>query len=393
MLRKTILTVCKRLDKPARRFDRFMRLAKKEARSPVPIALRDRFDMWRRGFLGESLIIYELDRNDPGAYVTDFERHVRTPDLNGRYRLVLQDKLLFARMLKNLGSQVVPAFGVIERGRMRFTGGAAQDAAEYLIELLREHPRLVLKPLAGGGGEEIRFLRADGPQIVLNEQPISGKDLEQLTRSMKGDLVTRQIEQRAEIAALYPRTVNTLRMLTMWDEDLGEPFVAAAVLRIGRRECYPVDNWTRGGLTADVDIETGRLGRAVSHPGPTGRLVWHSHHPETAAAIEGFVLPGWNEIRARMMEICRGVPFLIYVGWDLILTGDGFRILEGNHYPDLNLMQVHRPLLREPRIVRFYEAHGVVDRPFPVRRAATRATPARSRSRQPAPPTSPLDAG
>jgi hypothetical protein len=220
----------------------------------------------------------------------------------------------------------------------------------------------VIKPLAGGGGTNIRFLRREDDRMLLNEQPLSEPALARLVGSMREDVVVAYVEQRPEIAALYPRTVNTLRLLTMWDQEAGEPFVAAAVLRIGRAECYPVDNWTQGALTARLELETGLLGPGVSHPGQGTALAWHVRHPETGAPIEGLALPGWSEIRRRMLQICRSVPFLLYVGWDLILTNDGFRVLEGNHYPDLNLMQVHRPLLTDPRVARFYETHGVLQR-------------------------------
>jgi hypothetical protein len=360
MLRKAVLFLYGRLERPARRFDRFLRLVKREIHSPAPVGAGDRLGMWRRGFLGESLAIYRLDRNDPAGYVTDFQRHVRTPDINGRYRFILQDKLLFARVMQSYPMHAVPSFGVVRAGRMHFTGGKNLEAATYLRDLLRREPRLVLKPLAGGGGTKIRFLRREDDRMLLNGQPLSEPALARLVGSMREDVVVAYVEQRPEIAALYPRTVNTLRLLTMWDEESGNPFVAAAVLRIGSAASYPVDNWTQGGLTAWVNLQTGLLGPGVSHPGRGTDLAWHSRHPETGAAIEGFALPGWSQIQRRMLEICRSLPFLLYVGWDLILTPDGFRILEGNHYPDLNLMQVHRPLLTDPRIARFYATHGVL---------------------------------
>lgn len=360
MLRKAVMRSWTSLEGPARRFDRFLRLAQKELHSPVKIGLGDRLRMWRRGFLGESLAIYGLDRNDPAAYVTDFQRHVRTPDLNGRYRFVLQDKLLFGRLMQSFPAHAVPSFGVIHRGRMRFVRGSDRNAATYLRTLLRSHPALVVKPLAGGGGEQIRILRRDGDGLLVNEKPLSASGLERLVAGMRQNLVTPFIEQRTELATLYPRTANTLRLLSMWEPETGEPFLAAAVQRIGRAACYPADNWTQGGLSARVELDSGVLGPGVSHPAADGRLAWHDSHPDSGAAIAGFALPDWEAIHARMLEICRSLPFLTYVGWDLILTEDGFKILEGNHYPDLNLMQVHRPLLSDSRVRRFYESQGVI---------------------------------
>jgi len=370
MLRDALISCYRTLEPVGRKFDRFVRLAEKELRSTVPVPIGRRLRMWRQGFLGESFVIYRLDRNNPALYVTDFQRHVRTPDLNGRYRFLLKDKLLFERTMRNFPAQQIATFGVIRGGRMHFTGTGNRDAADYLLGLLDSRPRLVVKPVAGGAGGNVRLLFRENGRLLLNDRPVSSDELRGVTRLMRNDIVMEHVQQHPNIAALYPRTTNTLRVLTMWDSERAEPFIAGAVLRIGRDQCYPVDNWSQGGLTADADLETGRLGKGVSHPGRSRSLNWCTRHPDTGARIEGLALPHWPEIRTEMLEICRSLPFLLYVGWDLILTADGFRLLEGNHYPDLNLMQVHRPLLAKERVAYFYKTHGV-SKPPP--RAASQA--------------------
>jgi D-alanine-D-alanine ligase-like ATP-grasp enzyme len=52
-------------------------------------------------------------------------------------------------------------------------------------------------------------------------------------------------------------------------------------------------------------------------------------------------------------------PHLPRIGWDVVVTDDGgFVILEINAHAGVETLQVHRPLLRDPRIRRFYEHHG-----------------------------------
>ena len=42
------------------------------------------------------------------------------------------------------------------------------------------------------------------------------------------------------------------------------------------------------------------------------------------------------------------------------MTDAGFTILEGNKYSDVDLLQVHRPLLLDRTVRAFYEEHEII---------------------------------
>ena len=69
-----------------------------------------------------------------------------------------------------------------------------------------------------------------------------------------------------------------------------------------------------------------------------------------------------STIRDRVLEVANARPFVPYVGWDVVVTGDDgeFSIIEGNSYPGLKSIQVHGPLLTDDRVERFYENCGVL---------------------------------
>lgn len=361
MARRAALFLLSRLAGLARRAGRFFQLIQRELESPAPIPLRKRLRALIAGFVSVSYVMYEFDKNDPSLYLSDFQRDVRTPDVNGVYNVLLRDKFLFGLITRNFPAHEVRSFGVIREGRVDYVTNAQwNDAAGYLLELLQSHPRLVIKPAVGGGGGKIRFLFREGEQLSLNGVTLPEARLRSLVDAMRNDIITIFVEQGPEIAALYPRTVNTLRILTMWDVDTCEPFVAAAALRIGRVSSYPVDNFTQGGLSAAVDLETGRLSKAAGLPVNSRALAWHAQHPDSGERIEGFMLPRWQGLKARILNICRSVPYLKYVGWDLVLTADGFKVLEGNSFPSVRVLQIHRPLLTDQRVLRFYKTHHVL---------------------------------
>jgi hypothetical protein len=101
-----------------RRTDRFVRLVRAELATGSTVSLRDRLRMITAGFLSESHLLYQFYKNDRTQYVTDYQRWVRTPDINGEYRVLLDDKLLFALVTSNsFPLHQVESFGVTRTGR------------------------------------------------------------------------------------------------------------------------------------------------------------------------------------------------------------------------------------------------------------------------------------
>lgn len=146
----------------------------------------------------------------------------------------------------------------------------------------------------------------------------------------------------------------------MWDHDADEPFLAVAAQRIGTSESAPVDNWGHGGLSAEVS-DGGVLGRGARWDDARSEVRWAEVHPDTGARIEGTRVPGWPTVRERVVAMAAEFPSLPRIGWDVLVTGEGeFVVLEANAHAAMVELQVFRPLLRDPRIRRFYERHGCV---------------------------------
>ncbi|MBO6834754.1 MAG: hypothetical protein JJ878_01970 [Alphaproteobacteria bacterium] len=336
-------------------------MAQKELASTVRVPVLKRPGLLRRGYLSESWVLYDLARNDRRDYLPDYARFTKTRLINGRYSAILDNKLLFDRIVGSRTGVVPHFYGILENGQLIdvMTDRPSQPAAPPLIAALRKAGALVLKPLTGGGGRGIEILRHEDGRFLRNGDPIEESALAAFMEGCSNYLACEYLEQHPDLRALNPDTVNTVRILTMQD-DRADAFIARAILRIGTRRSAPTDNWTRGGLSAMIDIETGALGPAVSYPDGTDRLIWHAVHPETQQPIEGTVLPNWDKVRDGVLDVFRHLPVLKYVGWDAVVTEDGYRLLEGNNYSDVNLLQVHGPLLRDRRVRSFYARHGIL---------------------------------
>jgi hypothetical protein len=70
-------------------------------------------------------------------------------------------------------------------------------------------------------------------------------------------------------------------------------------------------------------------------------------------------VPDWPAIRDLALRAARSFPESPFIGWDLVVTPDGPVVLEANTPPGVNVWQVHGPLLRDPRVRRFFAAHGM----------------------------------
>jgi hypothetical protein len=57
-------------------------------------------------------------------------------------------------------------------------------------------------------------------------------------------------------------------------------------------------------------------------------------------------------VRAVLLREARHFWCLPFAGWDAVATEAGVKILEGNDWPGLRAIQVHRPLLRSERVRR-----------------------------------------
>jgi hypothetical protein len=272
---------------------------------------------------------------------------------NGPYSHFLDSKILFSQVFSPY-FRCPTNYGYIARGI--FTPLDAATEALSRDDVFRDPAlpaRFVLKRVSGGGGKNIYLVerRADGTFLV-NDQPETVEGLLAIAGTRRY-LLSEWLTQGSYAGALFPHTVNTVRVVTMRDDD--GPFVAFGVQRIGRECSRPTDNLNRGGLVAPLDLATGVLGKARNYEARQ-TAVAHASHPETGARIEGCTIPGWEKMKSTLLEVMAAFPGLRYVGWDVVVLDDGFLVLEGNSYPGIQLAQLHYPLKDIPRVGDFFAA-------------------------------------
>ena len=320
---------------------------------------------WRRGFLSRSVTLYELDRNDPTDYVTDVQRYTRTKRMvHPHLQEVLDNKFTFFLLMNQLGlsSDVVPLLGLYVRGGVHvFPSDERVPLKEFLSARLEQDRKVFVKPIRGAEGRWVRAIRKTTDGYVMNGEKVTLADIRAwIERRARPMLFEAGVPQHEFQTRLNPEATNTVRVLTMPDMDRSrEPFIAVAVHRIGTALSGHIDNWTQGGLSAKIDVETGRLSRAGQLP-DVRRPIWHDQHPDTGVQIAGEHVPYWEETRQLVLDGAKRLSFMEYIGWDIIISPTGPVILEANINTGLNVLQVHGPLLADPRVRRYYEKRGAI---------------------------------
>ncbi|WP_160167168.1 sugar-transfer associated ATP-grasp domain-containing protein [Natronococcus amylolyticus] len=319
--------------------------------SEAPSDWSERFEMWRDGFLPKSYYLYNFDEYSSRSYLTDIhEEHAW--NINGLSQKHVNDKRKFHHLLSDRGyKEYLPEyFGDLFQGVLI---GSGSD----IFSLLDMKGELVIKGHTGAAGKKVYIIKFDGVDYYFNGKPLSKVKLRNYLSSLDGYMVTELCKQSKYISEIYPHTPNTIRMITMNPQD-DDPFIARAVHRIGTNRSESVDNFTQGGLSAEVG-RSGELGSAVRYSDTT--VSWHSSHPDTGAQIQGVIVPQWESICETILSASSDIPELRYLGWDIIVTEkDGFKIIEANANSDTDLIQVHEPLLRDSQVRDFYRTQEVI---------------------------------
>ena len=147
-------------------------------------------------------------------------------------------------------------------------------------------------------------------------------------------LIEEPINQHEDMLRLNSSSVNTIRLVTVMN-DKDEVSFMASFVRIGNG-INVVDNFNSGGMTAKVDIDTGRIIEdAINKEGQIFK-----EHPLTKTKIEGFMIPCFDKAKEMVVEACKLSKYIRYIGWDVAITKDGPILVEGNQFPGHDIYQV-----------------------------------------------------
>lgn len=171
---------------------------------------------------------------------------------------------------------------------------------------------------------------------------IKNENLKQLYETLINDsdshyIVEEPIFQVDSLTEFHPWSINTIRVVTVYDNKNDYVHIMHACLRIGNHK-NAVDNLHYGGIGANIDIETG----IITSIGFDSKNRTYLKHPITGKQIVGFHIPYWNECKEFVVSAAKELPTIRYIGWDVVIQNNGsFVLIEGNDNADHDLQQLY----------------------------------------------------
>ncbi len=288
---------------------------------------------WERGFLVSRVDEYSITEDNYRDYVSDYD-YLWLNRINGWYQIWVNDKTTFKMVFREYNSFLAEYYYSIIKVHDDTKIIKMQDYPDDcsgIINLIRKKGKLVLKASAGTHGDGLYIMEHSNGKYYINDKEFDKLDLENLFYNLESFyILTEYIYSNEYIRAFNPKSLNTIRLVVA-NEKGYNPKILNSYMRIGTSESGYVDNTAKGGIWAYFDKVTGEIYEGLAYE--NYRIIPCHEHPDTKVKIEGSV-KNINKTIDKVLEICRYYPELEYLGFDIAITDDSFKIIEINIHPD-----------------------------------------------------------
>ena len=305
---------------------------------------------WRHGFQSFRIQQYGLTKENYKNFLSDYQYHWLNRINNG-YQIWINDKTTTRYVMEPYKQYLAKYYYDIIKMSGETCIKALQDIPEGfeasfdgIFKLLRQEKLLALKPSAGTHGDGFyRMEYADGKYLINGKEMTEDEIVAMISGFKSIYVITEYLFMHHELKKIYPNSVNTIRVAVV-NQSAYEPKIMQTYMRIGSSKSGFTDNVGYGGICAKIDTATGRYYCAEQLR--NHKFTPCPKHPDTGVEIEGIV-PNWDYMCEGVLNICRFMPELEYLGFDIAITDDGFKIIEINIHQDLHKVAEHSPEFKQ----------------------------------------------
>lgn len=254
---------------------------------------------------------------------------------------IVDHKLAITTLLSGYGLPTIPTAALFAPGR-RYPAITTLTSPEDLAAWLRHatYP-LFGKPISSNrslGSASLVAFGADADVVTL----LSGERVgvgafcaEIAAKFADGYLLQPRVDPHPAAKEICGDRLACVRVMTI--NGAAGPEVLRAVWKIPAGDNV-ADNFWRGNIVCQIDLESGRVLRAITGTGLASRQL--ETHPDTGATLAEIQVPGWSSIIQTALDGAAALPDVPLIGWDIAATANGAVIVEPNNTPDLFMVQL-----------------------------------------------------
>ncbi|WP_287828607.1 sugar-transfer associated ATP-grasp domain-containing protein [Bacteroides sp.] len=291
------------------------------------------------GFYQETIDVCGITKDNYKDFLSDRDYLLKHP-YNGCFTSIIDNKLWLPYLLNRYDKYVPEYYFFCDKGSFLDLKKEQRIPIDAVLSTLNEKNKMALKHTHSSLGAGFYLLEKNKEGYLLNHKPVAEEELRKFLITLNEYVFTEYIQQGSYANAIAPSSLNTIRLLTVWDVENNRFQVIRAFHRFGCSNSV-VDNLGAGnGVLSYIDIKSGTLtGKGVITLNGVGKCSDDIIHPDSNIRLKGVQIPNFDKIVSEVIQISNSISFLKYIGWDIALTEDSFKIIEANSLTSLSTIQ------------------------------------------------------
>jgi hypothetical protein len=322
----------------------------------------DLFKSFLSGYYYETYVLFDINKFKKNIYIKDVWYNKAHP-FNGKFSSIIDNKIYLPYLLNNYSEYVPKCYYFIDKGKLfDLRSNKKVSNMDDFIEFVVNQKKCVFKHTSLSGGKGFYLLQFEENKFYLNKKNVSKNEIVEFIQSLTSYIIVEFIIQADYAMKINDSSVNTIRMICVYDEDKERFIMPLSFHRFGTNGDV-VDNISSGGgCLVYVDVETGRTKDYGIARNNKGELILKKNiiHPDSEIDLSNFVIPRFVDIKNKILEIMNSFVFLKYVGVDVVVTNNSFKIIEINSFPGIKTIMGSEDYAGNDVLRKFYKKHGLL---------------------------------
>ena len=323
------------------------------------------FFQLKNGFYNDTVIIDGINKNNHKEFISD-RQYLKGHPWNGTFSAIIDNKLYLPYLLHSYSENLPKTYFFKDKaGYLPIFSG--KEISEYrdkvrisskdLLPFLKRNVNTVFKHTHSSVGEGFYLLSFINNQWLLNNEIKTEEQVLKFLESLNNYILQEKIIQADYSNKINDSSVNTIRFQCAWNKEKKSFEVIRSFHRFGANGQL-VDNLGKGnGVLAYIDPKTGiLLKEGVINKNGQKVIVKEQDifHSDSNIKLSGMEIERYRTVAEKIIEISNSISFLRWIGWDVVITNDGFKIIEANSRTTLDTIQQSTGFFSEPWLEDFF---------------------------------------